>query len=174
MIKVLVFIKDDLSIHNTEEVKFICFTNEINPDTYFDVVVLDKDSVSKVGDDFQKLHKYIYKIVVVENEAELNAIDLKADAWMLSSKLENICKPIKAVDGPKGLGKHSGPPGEDSKNSGRYCIPKLALANMLEGLVPTGVTVILANMANGSSNASPRFTEPSEGKLEAGGNLDGQ
>ena len=80
----------------------------------------------------------------------------------------------KAVDGPKGLGKHSGPPGEDSKNSGRYCIPKLALANILEGLAPTGVTVILANMTSGSSNASPRFTEPSEAKLEAGGNLGGQ
>ena len=55
-----------------------------------------------------------------------------------------------------------------------YCIPKLALANILEGLAPTGVTVILANMASGSSKASPRFTEPSEGKLEAGGNLGGQ
>ncbi len=96
MIKALVCIDSDLSKYNTDEIGFVQLSNELNNDTYFDVVVLNKQSDIKVLGDFEKLNKYIYKIVVVENETDLNTIGFKTDAWVLLSKLENICKPIKA------------------------------------------------------------------------------
>jgi len=97
MTKAICFSKQNLAKYSNEDIGFTAHVQGASIKGYYDVVVFDKEHENELSAYNDKLHENIYKIAIIDSEIEANTLECSScDAWILSSKLENLCKLIES------------------------------------------------------------------------------
>jgi len=96
MVRVVFFTQTDFCKFNDIDVEFIPFSAENIKDRYFDIAITDKTSYDIFSQNLANMQEYIYKIAIVDDKSEIDFVCKNHNAWILSTKIANIHKLIKA------------------------------------------------------------------------------